>query len=144
LVEWSDLQLVDKGLQLGATPREMAQALASPEMPQDSAVLAEKLAELDDMLGLSESAIKALQNALTFKPTPQQRVRLTLTLADKLIAVGRGEEALALYDTFLKNNPDYPDVIGFYTKMQTLATKLHQTRQAEKCAQAIARLTAGK
>jgi len=144
LVEWSDLQLVDKGLELGATPGEMAQALLSHEMPQDSAVLLEKLAELEDKLGLSESAIKALRNALTFNPTPQQRVRLTLTLADKLITAGREGEALALYDEFVTNNSDYPDVISLYAKMEALAIKLHQARQAEKYAESIANLTVGK
>ena len=144
LIEWADLQFVDKGLELGATPREMAQVLLSPDVPQDSAVLAEKLAELDDKQGLTESCIKALRNALNLNPTPQQRVRLTLTLADKLTAARREAEALALYDDFLKSTPDYPDAIGLYAKMEVLATKLHQTRQAEQYARSIANLTSGK
>ena len=84
----------------------MAQVLLSPELPHDSAVLSEKLAELDDRQGLTESCIKELRNALKFNPTPQQRVRLTLTLADKLTAARREAEALALCDRFLKDNPD--------------------------------------
>ena len=140
LIEWSDLQIVDEGLVLGATPAQMTQFLLSPEAPQDSAVLSEKLAELEEKQGLRESAIKALRNALTFDPTPQQRVRLTLTLAEKLIAAGREREALALWDDFLRTTPDYPDALGLYTKMQALAAKLHQTRQAEHYARAIAKL----
>jgi uncharacterized protein (TIGR03790 family) len=144
LIEWSDLQIVDKGLVLGATPGQMARYLLSPEAPQDSAVLAEKVAELDEEQGLHESSIQALRGALKFDPTPQQRVRLTLTLAESLTAAGREGEALALCDDFLKRNPDYPDKVGLYTKMEVLATKLHQTRQAEKYARSIAKLTSGK
>jgi uncharacterized protein (TIGR03790 family) len=144
LLEWSDLQIVDKGLVLGATPGEMVQFLLSPEAPQDSAVLAEKLAELEDKQGLYESSIKFLRNALNFDPTPQQKVRLTLMLADKLAAAGREGEALALCDDFLKNSPDYPDAIGLYARMEAMANKLHQTRQAEKYARAIAKLNGGK
>jgi uncharacterized protein (TIGR03790 family) len=144
LVEWSDLQFVDKELILGATPREMAQYLLSPEAPQDSAVLSEKLAELDEKQGLTESSIKALRNALQFDPTPQQRVRLTLTLADKLTAAGREREALALCEDFLKSVPDYPDAIGLYSKMEAMANKLHEPRRAEQYARAIAQLSGGK
>jgi uncharacterized protein (TIGR03790 family) len=144
LIEWSVLQFVNKGLELGATTGEMMQFLLSPEAPQDSAVLAEKRAELEDKQGLTESAIKSLRNALKFDPTPQQRVRLTFKLADRLTAAGREAEVLALYDDFIKSNPDYPDAIGLYSKMEVLATKLHQTHKAEQYARSIADLTSGK
>jgi uncharacterized protein (TIGR03790 family) len=144
LIEWSDLQFVDKGLMFGETPGRMAQYLQESDVPQDSAVLAEKLAELDEKQGLSESAIKALRNALKFDPTPQQRVRLTLTLAGKLTAAGREGEALALCDDFLKGNPDYPGAIDLYTQMEAMANKLHQTRKAQQYAQTIAKLTSAK
>jgi len=144
LIEWSDLQIVDKGLVLGATPNAMIQFLLTPGVPQDSPVLAEKLAELELKEGLTESCIKDLHHALQFNPSPQQRVRVTLLLSDRLVAAGREGEALALCDDFLKQCPDYPDAVGLYTKMQTLATKLHQTRQAEQYARQIAKLTAHK
>jgi tetratricopeptide (TPR) repeat protein len=144
LLAWSDLQMVDKGLVLGATPGEMAQYLLNPGVPQDSAVLAEKLAELDYKQGLFESSIKALRRALQFDPTPQQRVRLTLTLSERLAAAGRQGEALALCEDFLKQSPDYPDALGLYTKMEEMATKLHQTRQAQEYAREIIKLTTGK
>jgi uncharacterized protein (TIGR03790 family) len=144
LIEWSDLQLVDEGLVLGATPAQMVQLLLSPDMPQDSAVLAEKLADLYDKQGLYESSVRADRRALGLNPTPQQTVRLTLTLGDRLIAAGRELEALALYDDFLKQNPDYPDAMGLYGKMEALATKLHQTRKAEQYSREIAKRTAPK
>jgi tetratricopeptide (TPR) repeat protein len=142
LIEWSDLQLVDEGLVLGEKPGEMVQYLQSPGVPRDSAVLAEKLADLYQMEGQFGLSIEALRRALKFGPTPQQRVRLTLALGGRLIIDGKEKEALGLYDTFLKECPGYPDAVGLYTKMEKLATRLHQTRQAEKYAREITNLTA--
>ena len=142
LVQWADLRLVDEGLVLGATPSQMTQYLLNPALPQDSAVLTEKLADLDQTQGLYESSIKAGFRALELDPTPQQRVRLTLTLGERLAAAGRGAEALALYDDFLKKCPDYPGAVGLYTKMEELATQLRRTSQAARYARAISKLSA--
>ena len=144
LIEWADLRYADESLVLGLKPAEAVQYLLGPGVPQDSAVLTEKLAELYQMEGQDELSIKALRRALKLGPTPQQRVRLTLNLSDRLIATGQAEDALALCDEFLKKSPDYPDAVGLYSKMQALATNLNQTRRAERYAREITKLTAGK
>ncbi len=141
LIEWADLRYADESLVLGRKPAEAVQYLLGPGVPQDSAVLAEKLADLYQMEGQDELSIKALRRALKLGPTPQQRVRLTLNLIDRLIATGQSEAALALCDEFLKKSPDYPDAVGLYTKMQALAAKLNQTRRAERYAREITKLT---
>jgi uncharacterized protein (TIGR03790 family) len=143
-LEWADLRMVDEGFVLGATPAEMLQYIQKPEVPKDSAVLAEKSAELYHKEGQEELSIEALRHALNFNPTPQQRVRVTLMLADKLAAAGNEAEALALCDDFLTKFPDYPDAVALYTKMEAQANKLHQTRQAAHYAQEITKLTDGK
>jgi uncharacterized protein (TIGR03790 family) len=144
LLEWADLRMVDEGLVLGATPGEIMQYLKTPGVPQDSAVLAEKSAELYHKEGQDELSIEALRRALNFDPTPQQEVRLTLTLAEWLVNAGKGAEALALCEDLMKKHPDYPDAVGLYTKMEALATKLNQTSQAEAYAREITKLTTGK
>jgi uncharacterized protein (TIGR03790 family) len=144
LIEWADLRYADESLVLGLKPGEVVQYLLSSGVPQDSAVLAEKLADLYQMEGQYELSIKAFRRALKCGPTPQQRVRLTLNLSDRLVAAGREADALALDDDFLKKCPDYPDAIGLYSKMEALATKLRQTRRAERYARQITKLTAGK
>jgi uncharacterized protein (TIGR03790 family) len=144
LLEWSELRYVNEGLLLGAKPAEMLQYLQGPGVPQDSAVLAEKMADLYRMEGEDALAVEALERALKLDPTPQQEVRLTLTLADRLVAAGQELEALALCDNFMKQNPDYPDAVTLYTKMEALANKLHRTSQAEHFSQEITKLTGGK
>jgi len=144
LLEWADLRVVDEGLVLGVTPGEMLRYLEDPGVPQDSAVLAEKAADLYHKTNHDELSIEPLRRALKLDPTPQQKVRLTLTLAERLVTVGKESESLALCDDFLKECPDYPDAVALYTKMEALATKLHKTRQAKQYARAITNLTAGK
>jgi uncharacterized protein (TIGR03790 family) len=144
LIEWADLRIVDEGLVLGATPAEMTAYFQNPDVPQDSAVLTEKLADLYHKQGQDELSILSLHRALTFNPSPQQRVRLTLTLAERLVAAGKPAEALALCDDFLKSRLDYPDAVALYTKMEALAAQLHQTRRAKQYARQILQLTGAK
>jgi uncharacterized protein (TIGR03790 family) len=144
LIEWAWLRNADESLVLGLKPAEVVQYLLGSSVPQDSAVLAEKLADLYEMEGQKELSITALRRALKLDPSPQQKVRLTLTLSERLAAAGHEADALALCDEFLKSSPDYPDALGLYTKMETLAAKLGETRRAEQYAKKITRLTAGK
>ena len=83
--------------------------LTNKTVPQDSAVLTEKLSDLYQMEGEDSLAINACRRALALDPTPQQRVRLTLTLAERLVAAGKGREALGIYEDFRDKTPDYPD-----------------------------------
>jgi uncharacterized protein (TIGR03790 family) len=144
LLEWADLRYVNEGLVLGAKPAEMLEYLQNPDVPKDSAVLAEKTADLYRMEGEDELSIKSLRRALQLDPSPQQEVRLTLTLADRLVNAGKETEALALCDNFLKKRRDYPDAVSLYRKMEATATRLHQTKQAKHYAQEIDKLTGGK
>jgi uncharacterized protein (TIGR03790 family) len=144
LIEWFDLLYADKSLQLGLTVPEVVKYLRSADVPQDSAVLTEKLAELYEKEGLHDLSIETLRKSLKLDPTPQQRIRLTLTLGEKLAATGQGAKSLALYETFLKKNPDYPGALALYKRMKELADTLHQRGKAEQYAAQIARLGAGK
>ena len=137
LVEWSALRLVNLNLAVGAKPADMIQYLKDQEATRRSAVLNEKLAELYERTDQLASSIKACRQALLLNPTPQQKVRLTLSLADKLAAAGKDADVLALYDKFLKETPDYPDALALYKKLQALATQLNRRDLSEKYAREI-------
>jgi uncharacterized protein (TIGR03790 family) len=125
LIEWSHLRVVNRSLNLGIKPSAMIAYLKDKEVPQDSAVLTEKLSDLYQMEGADSLAIDADRRALELDPTPQQRVRLTLTLAERLVAVGKGGQALAVYEDFRQKNPDYPDRTGLNNKILQLERWLH-------------------
>ena len=130
LVEWSQLRLVDLNLLAGAKRSDQARYLTEQDVTGHSAVLQEKLADLYQSMGQSEQAIEACRRALQLHPSPQQKVRLTLSLADKLSDADKPEELLALYDHFIKETPDYPDALRIYQKLAALALQLHKRSQA--------------
>lgn len=120
LIEWSHLRVVNRSLILGLTPPKMIDYLKDKTVPQDSAVLTEKLSDLYQIEGKTSLAINACRRALKLDPTPQQKVRLTLNLAEKLAAAGKKKQAITVYEDFLKNAPDYPDPVAINTRILAL------------------------
>jgi tetratricopeptide (TPR) repeat protein len=91
--------------------------------------------------GKPSSSVYALQQALKLDPSPQQRTRITLTLADRLMALDRNAEAYELYQEFLGKFPDYPDQLAVYRQILSLAQKLGKKDDATKYQREIDRLT---
>jgi len=123
LLEWSYLRLVNLRLILGHPLAEASRLLDTLDLTSHSAVLEEKLADLYALQGKPSSSIHALQQALKLSPSPQQRVRLLLTLADRLTAAERFGEAIDVYQRFLKDCPDYPDLASIRQHLDDLAQK---------------------
>ena len=142
LIEWSHLRVVNLNLALRYPLAEVVGYLENEATTAESSILQEKLGELYQAQGKPESSIHCYQEALKLKPTPQQTVRLTLALAEKLIAEDKSAEAYELYRQFLKTAADYPDRIGIYRKLANLATKLNKAEDAENFQKEIQRLSA--
>jgi uncharacterized protein (TIGR03790 family) len=140
LVEWLYLRSVNIRLQQGATAGEVIKFLEGLPITGQSAVLTEKLADLYIQTGREDASLKALEQALKLKPTPEQRVRLMLTLGGRLMASGRNREAYGVYRQFLDQSPDYPDLINIYRHLRDLAVKLGHRGEAEDFEREINRL----
>ncbi|MGA2180921.1 MAG: TIGR03790 family protein [Verrucomicrobiota bacterium] len=123
LIEWSYLRIVDLGLVHGAPVAQLAAFLETIPATTNSAVLTEKLAGLYEMQGKPSSAIETFQRALTRNPSPEQRIRLRLTLAEKLPAQGREADAIENYKQLLKESPDYPGKPSVEAKLAALEQK---------------------
>ena len=109
LVEWSYLRLLN--LNQVAGRRSLSQLVAILEQVpvlNQSAVLMEKLADYYAALGKPESAIDTYERALNLDPSPQQRIRIRLTLGEKLAATDHADDAIADYEKLLVETPDYP------------------------------------
>ncbi len=141
LIEWSYLRLVNFKLLGGAPPAEVITTLENLAITRESAVLTEKLADLQSREGNAAASIAALQDALKLDPSPEQRIRITLTLGSRLAASQRIQEAFDVYRQFLKDVPDYPDDLGVYRRLRELAQKLGDKTDAEKYAHEVSRLT---
>jgi uncharacterized protein (TIGR03790 family) len=132
LLDWYFLRLLNINLAAGKPIAEGAGVLEEFERTKTSAVLTEKLADLYTALGKPSSAIHAYQQALGFDPSPQQRIRLLLALGEKLSSVERWAEAYNVYQSLLKETPDYPDKAGIYKRLLPLAQKLNRKSDVEQ------------
>ena len=120
LIEWSWNQVVNLDLVRGLRAPVLANFLENLPLTTQSAILTEKLAELDDASGKPESAIETWQRALTLNPTPQQRIRIRRTLAGKLMAAGRTADAEENWRQLIAEAPDYPGLPIVREKLREL------------------------
>jgi uncharacterized protein (TIGR03790 family) len=109
LAEWSTLRIGNLSRNQGLSTLDYATALETTPLTKTSAVLTEKLADLYTAQGKPASAILACERALALDPSPQQRLRLRLTLGEKLLAAKRTDEARKNYEQLFAENPDYPE-----------------------------------
>jgi uncharacterized protein (TIGR03790 family) len=130
LVEWSFLRLVNINLVAGRPVAELVALLEQLEETKRSAVLTEKLADLYTAQGKPSSAVYTYRLALQLDPSPQQRIRLLLTLGEKLLALDRTQEAYEDYQELLQEFPDYPDKLAICRKLLALAQKLDKKADA--------------
>jgi uncharacterized protein (TIGR03790 family) len=120
LIAWSWNRIVNLDLLRGIRATVLASVLENLPITSESAVLAEKLADLDEASGKPESAIETWQRALTLNPTPQQRIRLRRILAEKLLAAGRTADAGENWRQLIAEEPDYPGLPEIREKLQQL------------------------
>ena len=130
LIEWSFDRLVCLDLTRGVRAPMLEKFLEAEPTTARSAILTEKLGELYFSLGKPSSAISAWQSALKLNPSPQQRLRLRLTLGEKLTALGRDAEALAGYRAMLDEAPDYPGRNSVLELIQSSERKVSLGRNA--------------
>jgi tetratricopeptide (TPR) repeat protein len=141
LVEWPYLRLVHLNLRRNMPISQMVTYLEDLSNTRESAVLSEKLGDLCLAEGKPSSAIHSYQQALKLDPSRQQRIRLRLTLGERLTAASREEEAFVNYQKLLEETPAYPDKITILRKLSALAQKLGKSTDVEKYTAEIKRLT---
>ena len=132
LLEWSHLRVANLNLARGGNLAETVGYLENAVTTRHSAVLSEKLGDLYASQGKPSSAALSYEQALKLDPSPQQRIRLRLTMGDKLMTLDRNEEALADFQKFLEETPDYPDKLPISRKLLALAQKLGKKDAAAK------------
>jgi uncharacterized protein (TIGR03790 family) len=140
LVEWYYLRAANFKLINGTPLADMVAALEKLETAKKSAVLMEKLADLYTAQGKPASSVHALQEALKLDPSPQQRIRIMLTLAGHFIPLHEDQEAYAVYQQFVKQFPDYAGLSTVYKQLINLAEKLGKKSEAASYQKDIDRL----
>ena len=122
---------------------ELVALLEQLDSQKHSAVLSEKLGDLYAAQGKPSSAVACVSARRSSSiPRPQQRVRLLLTLAEKLLALDRAPEAYEDYQKLLQRVPGLPGSSSPSTGSSLpLAQKLDKKADAEKYEAEITRLS---
>ena len=129
LIEWSFDRLMCLDLAHGLRESQLIGFLANLPTTAQSAVLCEKLANFYEASGKPSSAIESWQNALKLKPSPQQKIRIRLTLGEKLAAQNRFADAAENYRALLAEAPDYPGRDSIDNKLKSLELKITDTKK---------------
>jgi len=132
LVEWSFLRLINQDLVRGVSAAYLANMIETTGVATNSAVLTEKLAGLYAMQGKPSAAVDAYERALTLNPSPEQRIRLRLTLGELLQAQDFAAAARRDYQKLLEETPDYPGRGSIEEKINALGHKLPNTNAPAK------------
>jgi uncharacterized protein (TIGR03790 family) len=138
-IEWSHLLVVNRNQVLGSPPTELVAYINQIPFTQQSAVLTEKLGDLQAPTNPS-GAMTAYEQALQRFPSAQQRVRLLVALAELQAAAGRDRQAADVWLRLLKECPDYPKPQAIYQKLLPLARKLRDQPLTIRCEAELKRL----
>jgi hypothetical protein len=134
LVEWSHLRVVDLNQASGAPAVEIIKYLQEFPLVKQSAILMEKLGDLH-RAPQPAAAVEDYRNAVKLNPTPQQKIRLLLSIAEIQISLGKDAGAYDVYRELVTSTPDYPNVRMIYRQLADLAGRLGKVEEAKDFAQ---------
>ncbi|MEY2411192.1 MAG: hypothetical protein QOF48_3862 [Verrucomicrobiota bacterium] len=141
-MEWIQLMAANRKLAAGAGIPVALDSLETDPLTRRSAVLTEKVGDLYWGQTRVPDAIDAYEAALKRGPSPMQRLRLLLSIAEKRAVYGPDEKALGWYETVLKEYPDYPEPLWLHQQILPLAKRLGRTNVVDRCEKEIRRLAA--
>jgi uncharacterized protein (TIGR03790 family) len=141
LAEWSQLRIVNMNIARGRPLLQLTAYLEGLTLTKHSAVLMEKLGDLDAAVGKPSSSIYAYHKALDLNPSPQQRIGLLLRLGDSLAAQNRNTEAAATWRRLLQEFPDYPGKAEVTARLLKLDTSAAPTNGSNAISPALSDTT---
>ena len=140
LVEWSHLRVVGLNEHTGLGVDDLIKYIEQIPITAKSAVLTEKFGDLRRKKSALSAACESYAAALKLKPSPQQEIRLLLTIGELQQQLGKEQEAFDAYKRLISAAPDYPGVLFVYQQLASLADKLGKKGEAEKFAKKIEQL----
>jgi uncharacterized protein (TIGR03790 family) len=128
LLAWSHLRVVNLNLAGGDPVPEMLEYLRNVPESRTSALLTQKIGDLEVQLGHLPSGLENYRRALDLKPTPQQTIHLEIGIARMLVALNRPADALDAFDRFCTRHTGYPDLVAIYREALAIAEQLGDAR----------------
>lgn len=118
----------------------LRQALATFPLTTNSPILSEKVASLFAQASQYSTAIEWGNHALTLAPSPQQRLRLLLNLAEWQSTATRYEEAFQSLLRVEQEREDYRESLPFRERQLQAARDLVRASEIERLKAEVARL----
>lgn len=140
LLEWFYVRAANVNRIRGVPVDKLVEFLEGADGAAASAVVQEKLAALYQESGNAEKSLHALDAALKLDPTPQQRIRVMLALAEGQIAKGDDRAAFEIYRAFLQRFPNYEDMISIYQSLANESQKLHLDAETKEYSRMVEKL----
>ncbi|MBI3877415.1 MAG: TIGR03790 family protein, partial [Verrucomicrobia bacterium] len=132
LLDWSLMLIVNRNLAMGTSAAEMAGFLEAQPQTRTSAVLLEKLSDLHQSLGKPSAAADTTAMALRQEPSPQQKIRLLLTLVERRLALHDDPAAYDALKQLAVEAPDYSDRRAVLERLIGLAQKMGKADDATR------------
>ena len=107
-LEWTHLRVVNLNIVKGTPLLQVIAYLEGLALTKRSAILSEKLGDLDAAIVKPASTLRAYESALKLAESPLQKVRLHLKIAGQHFQHKRFAESAATYRALLEKFPDYP------------------------------------
>jgi tetratricopeptide (TPR) repeat protein len=142
LLPWSVVRWVN--LNLAQPDPDLDQWISYLEnipLTRTSAVMKEKLADLYLAKKKISDALDSYELVLKLNPTPQQKLRILLLLAQKRSLFGPEEAALQAYQQVIKEYPNYPALLEICRKALPLAQKFGKKDDIETLEKEIKQLS---
>jgi uncharacterized protein (TIGR03790 family) len=108
LLEWSHLRAVNLNQSTGIPATELIKYVQELPITEHSAVLLEKLGDLNLERNEYSAAAAAYEKALKQSPTPMQTLRLLLQWREALMKNNQEDQAQTVSKEIAKKYPDYP------------------------------------
>ena len=129
-LEWSMLMWINFRLAQNAQLDEIVQFYKTNPATQESALLQEKLGDVYKSKGKVIDSLTPYSKALKLTMTPLHKLRVNLKVAPLFSAMGRAEQAYAIYQDVLRDYPSYSDKRSLYERLARVATTLKKKDEA--------------
>ncbi len=114
---WMILRVINLNHVRGVPLLQLTGYLESIPLTRQSAVLSEKLGDLNAAVGKPASTLRCYESALEMDPSPQQRIRLMLKLGNELMEQKKFKQAADHWMNLYRKFPDYPGRSEIAVKM---------------------------
>lgn len=141
LLDWSLLRVANINLVTALPPEQVIDFLEKRPEIKTSALINEKLGDLLKSKGKWMEAIEPYERALKLNPTPQQKLRILLTLGVMNTNLDQGQKAYEAYHEIIHDYPDYPDLSRIYQKILPFADQFGKPGEAAEYNRALKELT---